>query len=122
MPERNDLGTAPRWTPHRIDLTAADGAATTKKAEGVNAEGFSNIAVDVSKVDGPITDLDVEVLFWSEISEKFVSEDAQITKTNHTDSFQFVFDSMGRIFWVMVTALTGTTPKVSVYVSGRPDR
>ena len=118
----NDLGIAPRWTPHRLDISAADGAVTTKKADGVNAEGFSNVSVDVSKISGTITDLDVEVLFWSEISEKFVSEDAKVTKENHTDSFQFIFDSMGRIFWVMITALAGTDPVVGVYVTGRPDR
>lgn len=122
MPTVNDLSIAPQFAPHRTGLSAADGSNSDKKAEGVNCEGFNDIAVDVVKVSGTITDLDVEVLFWSETTGAFVSQDAQITKADHTTGFQFVFESQGRIFWVKITTLTGTTPVVSIYVAGRPDR
>lgn len=122
MPAMNDLGIAPVWSPHRLGLTTADGAVSTKKAEGVNSEAFNDIAVDVVLQSGSLTDLDVAVLFWSDAAGKFVVESPSITNINNTTGFQFTFQSTGRIFWIQVTSLTGTNPVVDIYVTGRPDR
>lgn len=114
----NVINFPPTFSPHRLGLLAADGAVSTKKAEGCNAKGFRWAILDFV-LENTVTDLDIIVMFWSDAADSFVvSNDSQHTITNKTASYRAVVPVYGQTFWVRVTAFAGTNEVVSVYVAG----
>lgn len=110
---------SPEFNAHREGVTAADVSLPTKAAAGVNARGFRWALIDVVKASGTITDLDLQIYFWSEAADAFVpSNDSAHTVTNLTDSIRFAVPVYGQVFWVNVDALTGTSPEVEIHVAG----
>jgi hypothetical protein len=84
---------------------------------GMDARGYEKALIDVT-VDGP-TSVDLQVLFWSDLSGIFVPEYPDIAWTGITGNEQRVIDVWGRRFLVSVTTVTGGPGNgVSVNVAG----
>jgi len=108
---------APEYALHRV-VKADDSAAPTDKKLGMNMHSheFANIQVVPS---GASSNPAVEVLIWSENAGKFIKQNTALSKTGLGAGipYEFSFSCYGRIFFAMVTGITGGE-SVSVLVSG----
>ncbi len=105
---------APDFSLHREGVSVIDTLPVSKKEYGVNTGHYRHAIIDVV----PTGDADptVEVLWWSEAKQEFVSEHTPIAKagTGANTPYQFAVECLGRIMLVAVTAIVAGTVDISV--------
>lgn len=109
------LASAPLFTPHRVNVTAADAAppsANHKFAHGIDSKGFDEVVASI-KLAG--TNVTVEVLLWSELEERFIKQEPVAATTAITASRQWRFKTGGQRFFLHCT---GTFTRVDIDVAG----
>jgi hypothetical protein len=103
------LAYAPDWTPHRINVTAADGATDTDEsmADGMVSQPFEDAYADVYVEGGSGVSLTVEVMFWSELAGAFVSQNPVVNFTGISGSEMLSFHTGCNRFKLNVTGTFG---------------
>src|SRR5438105_2674798 len=89
---------APDWTPHRINVTAADAVPTNKKL-GMVSVPYEDVFADV-KIAGGSPNINIEVLLWSDLSQAFLSQQPAVTFTGLTASKMLKFNAGGNRFFL----------------------
>lgn len=103
---------APTYAIHRKKVAVAD-STFTDRALGVNGADHDTAHVQVIPNGSTVN---VEVLFWSDAAEKFISEVTPITHNAIATPREFSFDVKGRIFLVAVKVID--TGDVQILTSG----
>lgn len=113
------LAHAPDWTPHRIKVVAADGAPGTlsTKASGMVSEPFEDVFADVNIQNGSPS-ITVEVLFWSELSQRFQSQSPVVQFTALTGPKMLKFNAGGNRFMLNVTGTFTGGVQVDISCAG----
>lgn len=106
----------PKYSPHRIDIAAADGAASSNERDGLNFAGYDTACFQI--VPSETADPSVEIMVWSEAAEKFISANPAASHSGLGAGVPFELTEVaaGRKFWVRVTSLAAGT--VSIYAAG----
>lgn len=109
------LTSAPKYTLHRQNVIAPDGA-ITNDMQGFNASGYEKLHVQVVAEDG--ANPSVEVLVWSSQLGQFISCHTPLAFTGKgvDTSYEFTIDALGRQMFVAVTAIAAGT--ASVHIAG----
>lgn len=103
------LGHAPDFTPHRVNVKVVDAAPPTVAAQGMVSAPFEDVWAQVS-INGTTTGITIEVLYWSDLDAKFLSQSPQQQFTNLTSSKMIKFSPGGQRFFLMITgSFTGVT-------------
>ena len=112
---------APDWTPHRLAVKAADpalpGAAGILKSHGMASEPYEDILADV-KLTGGSPSIDIELLLWSELSQKFVPFSTAVKVTALTDSKMIKFNVGGARFYLHVSGTFTGGVQVDINCAG----
>lgn len=102
------LGHAPDFTPHRVNVAAADGAAPTNQAAGMVSAPFEDVWGAVN-INGTTSGVTIEVLYWSVRDGKFLQQSTPQTFAL-TASKMIKFSPGGQRFFLMITgSFTGVT-------------
>lgn len=109
----------PEFNLHRQKVTAVDASVPTQQSAGVNAKGFRWAVIEVVLKSGTLTNLNLQVMFWSAAAGAFIpctNTDLQVTGLS--GSIRWTVPVMGGIFWVKVDAIAGTGPELEFHVAG----
>ncbi len=102
------LGHAPDFTPHRVNVKAVDAAAPAVLSAGMVSAPFEDVWAQVS-IGGTTSGLTVEVLYWSDLENKFLQQSTPQTFAL-TNSRMIKFSPGGQRFFLMITgSFTGVT-------------
>ncbi len=112
---------APDWTPHRRKVAAADAAfptATLLKTHGMAAEPYEDVFADVQILTpGGTTSIDIELLIWSELSQRFLPFSTPVKVSALALSKMIKFNVGGARFLLHVSG-TFDTATVNISCSG----
>jgi hypothetical protein len=114
-PQIGELSTR-YFSPHRKAVGATDSSAPTNAKAGVAGVGYEALIVDLVLESGSLSGATLELFTWSDGAGAFVSQGTAKTQA-FTAPGQWVIDGLdGRRFWIKVTALTGTSPVIGIWV------
>jgi hypothetical protein len=113
----NEFPQLPNVSLHRKGVTAADAAIPTDPSFGVDCYPFRWAIIQVHLRSGSLTDLDLEILYWNPLVEKFVPNVPAQTILNLTGSASVPVEVFGRRAYVKITSITGTSPVVDIGIS-----
>lgn len=118
MPPTSNIYTAPTYSIHREGITAADANVSGfVKKHGCNAASYKYAHIQV--IPTSTADPEVTVWWWSDQANSYIQEHTAITKAGAgaATPYEFTINTMGRIFFVQVSALAGAGT-VNIMVSG----
>lgn len=111
---------APDWTPHRLRVQANDPAvpsAAIVKAHGMAAEPYEDVFADVKITGGAVPSVDIELLIWSEQSQRFLPFSTAVKVTALLSSKIIKFNTGGARFFLHVSG-TLDGAQVDIHCAG----
>lgn len=105
---------APRYARHRTGVTAADAAIIEDRKVGINMTEYTHAHIQVIPSGG--ANPTVEVLWWSEVAERFIEDHTLVSKgaKGVNVPFEFTVESLGRIMFVRFDVIAAGTCEVMV--------
>lgn len=110
MGQNGGLPFAPDFNTHRLNVTVADAAppsAAVLKPQGMSSQPFEDVYAQVQIVGGAGVSITLEVLFWSDLDQRFISQSPQIQFTAIAASRQIKFNTGGQRFFLNLTGTFG---------------
>ena len=107
---------------HRTDVGATDSPplALSERA-GINTASYKGVAISIVLESGALTSFTAELLYWDPVAGEFVSAISTADSVTSTKPGQWkVTDTGDRTVYVAITALSGTAPKLGIYVQPIP--
>lgn len=106
---------SPTYVLHRDGVTSAD-STVNSYVHGVNTSHYDKANVQVVPIGG--ANPNVEVLWWSDEADKFISEHVALAKAGvgANTPFEFTVECHSRVMFVAVTAIAAGS--VKIFVSG----
>lgn len=111
-----NVSNAPNFVLYRT-LDTAESSSSSTREHGVNLQGYEYALIEVVPSDG--ANPTVEVEWWSEGANSFVSEHTSITLTGKGADTSFAaapIEAIGRVMHVRASTLA--TGSVKIYVAG----
>lgn len=107
---------APDWTPHRINVTAADSVPTNKTA-GMASDPYEDVFAAVKIANGSPS-INIDVLLWSDLTQSFLAQQPAVTFSALTASKMLKFNTGGNRFFLQVTGTFTGGVRVDISCAG----
>lgn len=114
--QNEGLAPAPDFTPHRVNVVAADAVAPFTgilKTHGMVSEGCESVAAQAT-ITGATTSVTLEILLWSDRDGKFVHQEPAQTFGALTASRVVKFTPGGQRFFIHISGTIDAAGRVDV--------